>query len=113
MDKRIFNHTSHKEMWKWLSNNPIKQKKDWIGWDHNGGDLVYEGYDCFACEYCKTVCDKCPLDWPDNDDGDRRCDGIGGIWYEWVGCKDMEIRSNLAKQIAEVPLRADLDIETI
>lgn len=67
-----FNHTAHKAMWDWLSNNPGAFKEDWPGWgDCTTVSLNY----CFACEYTFQVTgienipyfgvciDYCPLVW--------------------------------------------------
>ena len=37
MNKKIFNHTGHKELWNWLANNPTMEKTDWEDWSYNGG----------------------------------------------------------------------------
>ena len=37
-------------MWEWLTENPLKEKKDWPEWEENGGELQASLY-CFACEF--------------------------------------------------------------
>jgi hypothetical protein len=40
---------AHIEMWQWLYDNPEKNKKDWPGWNFNGGQYTFNVSLCFAC----------------------------------------------------------------
>jgi len=51
----------HRELWKWLMDNPTKRKWDWPRWESNGGDIPDAYNFCFAC-HC-YLCDDCPCDW--------------------------------------------------
>ena len=103
---RVFNHTAHKELWTWLSENPEKGKGDWPGWDNTGLILNL----CFACEYLCAACSSCPLLWPKVKGEGRVCHS-GGLYEKWVISRDVESRSSLALQIANLPVKEG--VETI
>ena len=123
-----FNLTKHKELWNWLSENPGSLKTEWPGWGEieDWDDEIYPYKNCFACEYlaetmldqdnpnyalCGETCEKfCPLIWPKG----CTCCARGSIFKEWTNAtvkKDYETASNLARQIAELPVREG--VETI
>lgn len=39
-----FNHTGHRELYNWWSDNPEKDKRDWPGCVNNGGDYFSESW---------------------------------------------------------------------
>ena len=46
-----FEESGHRKLWRWIRDNPTKTKRDWPGWQMNGG--IYQavfGF-CFACDY--------------------------------------------------------------
>ena len=105
-----FNHTAHKEMWNWLAENPKKEKGDWPGWDKNGGNFLENNIyaECFACQYTEEIglhCDSCPLVWPS---GVCLDDGLFEIWKE---TKNLVMKSSLARQIANLPVREGVETE--
>lgn len=108
----VFNHTGHKELWDWLAQNPDKHKCDWPGWVYNGGEHIATG-GCFACEYVYSHgigdCENCPLVWPN----DVRCDDItpygSSLYYKWDDEKDLKKRSELARQIRDLPVRKGVE----
>ena len=54
----------HYELWDWLYNHPLKEKRDWPGWDWNGGDydMWHIFNSCFLCEFLLgQECVGCPL----------------------------------------------------
>ena len=107
-ETRVFNHTAHKELWTWLSENPEMDKDDWHGWEVNGGeyDKVYRL--CFACEFTIDVsCYSCPLIWPSG-----CCIDYSGLYKAWVEERiNLEERTSLAIKIANLPVRNG--VETI
>lgn len=108
----VFNHSAHKELWNWLSENPDKEKADWPGWKHNGGQY-YSRADCFCCDYARPITIPgdyyCPLC--------TSCNGtigwcLDGLYYQWDEAEGAE-RAELARQIRDLPLRKDMNIEVI
>ena len=125
-----FNHTAHKEMWTWLSENPEKEKDDWPGWESNGGEYPFAAFWCFACQYALSKvkkdsedsgldeddaqdrCVRCGLDWPDNgDQNDFFCQGYYGVYNNWCEEKNFGTKAILALQIANLPVKDG--VETI
>lgn len=108
-----FNHTAHKKMWTWLSENPEMDKFNWPGWEWNRGKYEEVENDCFACEACSGICASCPLVWPKNAEGENICDHEGGLWAEWEleSFDRPETRSSLALQIANLPVKEGVETE--
>lgn len=106
-----FNHTAHKKLWTWLSENPEMNKYNWPGWEWNGGiaDKVVNG--CFACEFCNILCGECPLLWPKVRGKLGPCHTKGGLYEKWANSKDPEIQSILALQIANLPVKEGVETE--
>ena len=72
-----FNHNAHRKLWHWLSLFPFKRKRDWPGWEKNGGTYIDAGNECFACDACSD-CSGCPLVWPEG-----HCYELGGLFKRW------------------------------
>ena len=79
-----FNHNAHRDLWNWLSHNPFKRKRDWPGWEKNGGKHIDSGDECFACNACSD-CSGCPLVWPIGHCYERVVDGetLYGLFNYW------------------------------
>lgn len=100
-----FNHTAHKEMWNWLSENPESDKYDWPGWEWNGGTHKREHNYCFACGACEGFCRECPLPWSTEYTEKAFCLMEGTLFTRWAKCKNTTERSPLALQIANLPVK--------
>lgn len=106
-----FNHTAHRQLWNWLADNPWANKGDWPGWVTFDNPMEN---DCFACEYVKDVpiankC-NCPLIWPENYTKDANdCVGALGMYNVWNNCDFSEHRSDLARAIANLPVREGVE----
>lgn len=98
----------HRQMWRWLAENPSKDKHDYLrakGINENELELR-----CFLCTYAAAEkkraegirwCAYCPLDW-----GGRGCDEPEHSLYgEWANENKRRRRAKLARQIAELPER--------
>lgn len=106
MEEILFDHNHHREMWLWLADHPEMIKEDWPGWEYNGGEVEEGNYDCFACEYSDDIdCKDCPLIWPKNGIGENVCDDKDGLFTKWEWSTDLSERSQLARQIANLPVR--------
>lgn len=90
----------HRILWRWLAENPEASKSQWPGWELNGGKYEETDADCFLCEFAQR-CGDCPLEWPGG-----RCLSPGSpfVKRDKRGTTKKE-RANLAKQIAELPIR--------
>ena len=99
----------HQELWKWIKNNPSKNKEDWPRWKQNGGDVPRVLSHCFYCEYDNEGCDECPGDWKSyNHEGKLTCSNAIAI-YEYAcmlqespDAHVMEISKNIKINIAEI-----------
>jgi hypothetical protein len=83
------------ELWTWLANHPMRNKRDWPGWG-----VEYALNDCFFCEYSTSL-------------GTNECSNcigaMGGLWahcqdpdspYErWSNCWYFEDKQNAAMEI--------------
>ena len=112
----IFDYTGHKELWNWLAENPGKDKHEWPGWKayHNGR---FVESCCYACVYdtvkgaeegCLDCCKYCPLEWP----GNLACGEKHSLYEEWGNANAenyYETASNLARKIANLPVKAGVE----
>lgn len=98
----VFNRTAHKELWNYLAENPTKWKRDWPGWEENGGEYNKVPSYCFACAFnTDNACYNCPLIWPSG-----CCTDYGGLYKKWAKESiSLEERTSLALQIANLPVR--------
>ena len=111
----IFRYDLHKKLWKWLSENPLKEKPDWPEWRINGGNIEYISCYCFACSVTEG-CEDCPLDWgeatrsctPDLFEHDEE-----GLYSLWGEATNPARRSALPLQIAELPLKKIFPLERV
>ena len=130
--KPVFDRKHHKEMWLWLANNPCKSKQEWPGWKKLGYtdmQLARIHY-CFACEYNKAMavtrehaCEFCPLQFPyvtmkkgyiiQQGTYSRiyaACETESSVYLEWRYTINEEVKSELAKMIANLDLHKEDDI---
>lgn len=101
---RKFNHTAHRALWIWLSENPKKGKENWPGWEYY--DDVEN--DCFACEFSiDKNCRDCPLIWPGGD-----CMSGEALYNKWGPARFRpQERASLALQIANLPVKEGVETE--
>ena len=90
---------AHRAMWRWLAENPDKDKQDWFQMLDVYVTEKIPVFMCFACEACRQYCDACPI--RKNSIG---CNN-GGLFAKWRRSRDLKERAKLAKQIAELPWR--------
>ncbi len=89
----------HIRLWKWLAENPDKDKSDWPGWKWNGGKKIdLTGNVCFACDYVKIICPACPIDWGEN----RTCLDDGSAFERWEHAGNPKETSDIANEIASM-----------
>ena len=108
-----FRWEEHKRFWNWLSENPVANEIDWPEFNFLSREDKF-GI-CFNCGYersfnKKDAPNQCPLS--------KNCNGtidycFGGLYEKWFNSKNLITRSELAKQIANLPLRNDWDWETL
>lgn len=73
------NHEAHMAMWDWLSKNPGISKFRWPGFKN----FKPIRNDCFACQHCRGVCTRCPLNWP----GGITCTFSGSLYSTYQVAK--------------------------
>ena len=124
-----FDHNAHRDLWNWLSHNPFKRKRDWPGWEKNGGKHIDAGNECFACDACFD-CSGCPLVWPNGHCYERIVDGetFNGLFKRWhvlneisrnrfnrgffdLACESIPELIQLARRIRDLPLAAHSEQE--
>lgn len=107
----ILQLTLHQELWNWLADNPERNKEDWPKW----GYMPEVQGDCFACEYSTaskidtiSECpEACPFIWPVS----VWCLAPTSLYAQYRGCSDMKKRAELARQIANLPVKAGVPCE--
>ena len=94
----------HRELWGWLTENPMKRKEDWPGWEkHERVQLL-----CFCCEFADRMagsngCKNCPLVWPELFVDSERTPCGKSYFCGWDNAKLPEERSRLAALIRDLP----------
>lgn len=105
----------HKEMWRWLSENPHKTKQDFLDLAFKDHPEILRGLknasNCFACLYDNIMsislgeeikCSHCPICEALDKEGWVRCDGI---YFAWGQCRihgEFSRASEFAKTISEL-----------
>ena len=124
MFERVFNHSAHRRLWNWLSNNPGKFKDEWPGWKGRGGEF-FSSKKCFACDVART-CLSCPLDWDQyicssafshfsiwNFYTVELAEMLKGSYDEELKLATQMIIVSSARSIRDLPLQADFEGEVI
>lgn len=97
------------ELWAWLAETG-REKKEWPGWKHNGGEHETVAILCFLCEYNtrreernqfsvnNLDCEFCPYHAKYGD-----CDDDEGQspYAKWVDAENEIDKKNYAKQFLE------------
>lgn len=102
--KMVNYEEQHRKLWNWLADHPEKDKIDYFrGWPEPFVPLN----GCFACEEASEHfegynsgwdhCEFCPLDA-----GVISCRS-GGLYNDWNNAESPEERTELAREIAELP----------
>jgi len=104
----------HRELWRWLVENPDKEKENWPGWEQvaNSYPQIMESASiktlhCFAC-YMTQDCDKCLLVWPGLDCSNETEGDGKGLFERWNWTKRIKQRAKLAAQIRDLPVREEV-----
>ena len=100
----------HRELWDWLSKNPLKRKDQWPGWEGYEIDNPAEFAYCFACWHdgqypIDDTCEKCLLEFIPNEfmpGSHFYC--LGGLFEDWQNAK-RDKRVRIAEQIRDLPVR--------
>lgn len=92
---------AHRRLWRWCKAHPELEKDNWPEWEWNEGRYLHTLNLCFLCVDC---CEDCALEWPISDGCMTRGEKFG-LFTLWTNCKNLRKRANLAKQIAELPVR--------
>lgn len=105
-------HEAHQDLWNELSQNPGMTKQDYFR-THFVNPIPVRN--CFACEYCRINCNKCPIVLWRNDakirskhacawsieDGDSK-DGLFSLWCDAMSSGNYDEACKTAKQIADL-----------
>ena len=100
---------NHRKMWRWLADNPTKDKLNYLV-PLSGRELPLNS--CYLCDYAiraagregfahRFMCQYCPLDW----DGQECNEEYLSLFDKWVFETNLQKRSELALRIAELPER--------
>lgn len=102
----------HRKMWNWIADEIEKRKcecdisflKQCYCYENNLALVA----NCFCCEYNKgcTKCEKCPLNWIQTP---SCCDSEKSLYYRIVFSKLWKEQADLARQIANLPERKDVE----
>ena len=110
----------HRKMWRWIAEETEKRqeivyKEDYIE-DYFPDEKI--SCDCFCCEYDEQKqgknCKFCPIDWGSKCDW-FMClrkeikDDNKGLFYLWELTTDWKKAAELARQIAELPEREEVE----
>jgi hypothetical protein len=97
----------HREVWKWLAENPDKEKAQWPGW--KPGEHIAN--DCFLCCYVDKLennsCKNCPLDWTIT----KECmDTLPTLSYYFLYEEALspKLKTEYAKIIANLPEKKEI-----
>lgn len=113
----------HRKMWRWIAVETLKREKmvykeDYLEKYFPDEDICY---DCFCCEYGKQKtnseedirCNFCPLDWGSDCSTtqciDKSYPADDNLFILWEFTSDWKFAAKLAKQIAELPERKDVE----
>ena len=99
---------NHRKMWRWLAEETEKrerkvEKKKYFE-EHGIEDTPANM--CYCCEYARrslSECGHCPIDWPR---GGCSC----WLYSLWCGATDYHEAAELARQIAELPVKGGLSM---
>lgn len=113
----IFNRTKHQALWNWLADNPDKKKDEWPEWSRYGGTIEEVDCLCFACQYARDCliengrlfANKCRVYCPLNIGDNSNITCLNGMYDEWQFEEDFSRRSELAREIANLPVRTYVD----
>ena len=114
----------HRKMWWWIAEETLKREKivykeEYLEEYFPDEDICC---DCFCCEYDKQKtnsendmkCKFCPLDWGSDCSTTQCVDknylaGEGNLFALWESTLDWKEAAELAKQIAELPERKEVE----
>ena len=109
------NHMGHMELWDELYREPeitinnqtrLREKRDWSGWEVNGGSWAHVNHCCFACKVVSLFhlsemrCSNCPIKWSDRED--NYCGSYESPFYKWVYSTNPKDRSYYAGIIRDL-----------
>jgi hypothetical protein len=108
---------AHRKLWGWLAEHPLDLKRDWPGWERNGGEYRNVKNRCFACEFTVLMpssfldCKNCLFVWPDEEYGIYGCqreeDGLFDLWEIAFEDDNLSEMVEFAKQIRDLPVRSE------
>ncbi len=92
---------NHRRLWKWLAENPGKDKEDWPRWAIYGGAITNN---CFLCELALDkdsvqICPNCIGDWGYYKSCSTNSDGL---FSRWEKVSNHKKRTELALKIRDV-----------
>lgn len=110
-----FNHSAHKELWNWLSNNPQRKKEEWPWWWYYAAELGHTPFSyCFACEYNfwhGRVEYTCPLEWEYEGVTYNECLSLESPYAKWAKEKKSKERARLASVIRDLKVKPGIETE--
>ena len=113
----------HRKMWNWIADETERTGRGVAKHDYlaQQGLNTYLPHDCFLCAYSEkqareysgttiSKCAFCPLDWSNTSDCPcvyqySLVQGRDGLYSQWERTRDIPLRVELARRIAELPER--------
>lgn len=107
---------NHRKMWNWIADETEK-RKDIVRKDEyfEAMRIPYEWrplFECYACDFCKTNCENCPIDWG----GGKKCYTDNSPFNKWgealvlgsiTPLKYYKEAARFAREIANLPWKND------
>lgn len=106
---KIFHHSTHKRFWNYIAENPGTEKYYALTKMTNEEKYQLGFYYCTACKYAKE-CSDCPFNL-EHDSSWMRTNCLGGLYKKWVDETDLDLQSEYARQIRDLPVRDDVETD--
>lgn len=110
----------HRKLWNWIADETerLKFKGEKCEYFKNFESKDIPNSECYCCEYASTITgesykcvDICPIDWGECFGGRKNC--FDSLYELWDLEGDWQKAANLARQIASLPERPDMEFDIL